>query len=54
LPNRGRRLIEVVRALDTAGVQATDVHRRDATLDDVFLTVVRNRSHQQPEDVVAS
>jgi len=35
----GTRLIEVVRALDAAGVEATDVHRREATLDDVFLTL---------------
>jgi ABC-2 type transport system ATP-binding protein len=35
----GTRLIEVVRALDAAGVDATDVHRREATLDDVFLTL---------------
>ena len=30
------RLIEVVRALDAAGVDAIDVHRRVATLDDVL------------------
>jgi ABC-2 type transport system ATP-binding protein len=35
----GTRLMEVVRALDAAGVEAVDVHRRDATLDDVFLTL---------------
>jgi ABC-2 type transport system ATP-binding protein len=35
------RLIEVVRALDSAGVDATDVHRREATLDDVFLSLTR-------------
>jgi len=35
----GTRLVEVVRALDAAGVEAIDVHRRDATLDDVFLTI---------------
>ncbi len=35
----GTRLVEVVRALDAAGVDAKDVHRRDATLDDVFLTL---------------
>jgi hypothetical protein len=28
-----------VRALDVAGVEATDVHRRDATLEDVFLAL---------------
>jgi ABC-2 type transport system ATP-binding protein len=35
----GTPLLEVVRALDTAGVAATDVHRREATLDDVFLSL---------------
>jgi ABC-2 type transport system ATP-binding protein len=35
------RLIEVVRALDEAGVDATDVHRREATLDDVFLSLTQ-------------
>jgi ABC-2 type transport system ATP-binding protein len=35
----GTRLVEVVRALDSAGVDAVDVQRRDATLDDVFLTL---------------
>ena len=35
----GTRLIEVVRALDAAGVDAVDVHRREATLDDVFLAI---------------
>jgi ABC-2 type transport system ATP-binding protein len=35
----GTRLVEVVRALDAAGIDASDVHRRDATLDDVFLSL---------------
>jgi ABC-2 type transport system ATP-binding protein len=35
----GTRLIEVVRALDAADVDAVDVQRREATLDDVFLTL---------------
>jgi ABC-2 type transport system ATP-binding protein len=35
----GTRLMEVVRALDAAGVDAVDVHRREATLDDVFLSL---------------
>jgi ABC-2 type transport system ATP-binding protein len=38
----GTRLMEIVRALDSAGVEATDVQRREATLDDVFLTITRN------------
>jgi ABC-2 type transport system ATP-binding protein len=35
----GTRLIEIVRALDAAGVEAVDIRRREATLDDVFLTL---------------
>jgi hypothetical protein len=35
----GTRLIEVVRALDVAGVDAADIQRREPTLDDVFLTL---------------
>lgn len=35
----GTRLIEIVRALDAAGVDAHDVQRRQPTLDDVFLTI---------------
>jgi ABC-2 type transport system ATP-binding protein len=38
----GTRLLEIARALDTAGVAARDVHRRQATLDDVFLTLTRS------------
>ena len=39
-PLRGDvRLIEIVRALDGAGIDAVDVHRREPTLDDVFLTL---------------
>jgi ABC-2 type transport system ATP-binding protein len=33
------RLIEVVRALEEAGVDAHDVRRREATLDDVFFSL---------------
>jgi ABC-2 type transport system ATP-binding protein len=35
----GVPLAEVVRALDAAGVDTTDLHRREATLDDVFLAL---------------
>jgi len=35
----GVPLTEVVRALDAAEVDTTDLHRREATLDDVFLTL---------------
>jgi ABC-2 type transport system ATP-binding protein len=47
---RGTRLIEIVRALDAAGVDATDVHRREATLDDVFLTITRNQTQPHPQE----
>ncbi len=40
LPVRpGVRLMEVLRALDAAGLDALDLNRRSATLDDVFLTL---------------
>jgi ABC-2 type transport system ATP-binding protein len=35
----GVALVDVVRGLDAAGVSVTDLHRREATLDDVFLTL---------------
>lgn len=35
----GVRLIDVVRALDEAGIEALDATRRQVTLDDVFLTL---------------
>jgi ABC-2 type transport system ATP-binding protein len=35
----GTRLIDVVRALDDAGIDAVDLNRRQASLDDVFLTL---------------
>jgi ABC-2 type transport system ATP-binding protein len=35
----GARLMDVMRALDAAGVDALDLNRREATLDDVFLTL---------------
>ncbi len=41
------RLIEVVRALDEARIEATDVHRREATLDDVFLSLTRPAQAQE-------
>jgi ABC-2 type transport system ATP-binding protein len=41
------RLVEVVRALDEAGVDAKDVHRREATLDDVFLSITHSPHAQE-------
>ncbi|MFT3851494.1 MAG: ATP-binding cassette domain-containing protein [Ilumatobacteraceae bacterium] len=40
----GTRLIDVVRALDEAGIDAVDLNRRQATLDDVFLTLTGSGS----------
>ena len=37
--HEGTRLIDVVRALDEAGIDAADINRRQASLDDVFLTL---------------
>jgi ABC-2 type transport system ATP-binding protein len=52
----GTRLVEVVHALDTAGVDAVDVHRREATLDDVFLTLTgtQREAATEPEGVSAT
>jgi hypothetical protein len=33
------RLIDVMRAVDDAGIDVVDVNRRQATLDDVFLSL---------------
>ena len=47
----GTRLIDVVRTLDEAGIDAIDINRREATLDDVFLTVTADAddaSHTAP------
>jgi ABC-2 type transport system ATP-binding protein len=44
----GVRIIDVVRALDDAGIEAVDIARREATLDDVFLTLTSaSRPHQE-------
>jgi ABC-2 type transport system ATP-binding protein len=40
----GTPLLEIARALDAAGVPARDVHRREATLDDVFLSLTAGRA----------
>ena len=41
--------MEVMRALDAAGIDAVDLHRRQASLDDVFLTLTG--SSQAPVEV---
>jgi ABC-2 type transport system ATP-binding protein len=55
VPLRERvRLVDVVRALDARGVEAVDVQRREATLDDVFLMVTGSRPvDDAPEEVAA-
>jgi ABC-2 type transport system ATP-binding protein len=48
----GTRLMDVVRALDAEGVEATDVQRREATLDDAFLTLTGSRREaEEPADL---
>ena len=47
--NEGTRLIDVVRALDEAGIDAIDINRRQATLDDVFLTLTSPSSPAEHE-----
>ena len=39
------RLIDLVRALDDAGIDAVDVDRRQSTLDDVFLTLTTSATN---------
>ena len=46
----GVRVIDVVRALDEAGIDAVDITRREATLDDVFLALTSRPSTQQPSN----
>ena len=48
----GVRVIDVVRALDEAGIDAVDITRREATLDEVFLDP-HQRSTRPAEEVPA-
>jgi daunorubicin resistance ABC transporter ATP-binding subunit len=41
--NADVRLMDVVRALDTAGIEVLEIERRGASLDDVFLAVTGSR-----------
>jgi ABC-2 type transport system ATP-binding protein len=43
----GVRVIDVVRALDEAGIDSVDINRREATLDDVFLSLTSARRENQ-------
>ena len=55
VPLRERvRLVDVVRALDAEGVEAVDVQRREATLDDVFLTVTGTRHVEDTSEGIAA
>ena len=47
--NDGTRLIDVVRALEDAGVDPVDINRRQASLDDVFLTLTTPRRRDAEE-----
>jgi ABC-2 type transport system ATP-binding protein len=49
----GAPLIEVVRALDAAGVDAADVRIREATLDDVFLSLTGHATAEAALEVAA-
>jgi ABC-2 type transport system ATP-binding protein len=49
----GVRLIEVLRALDGAGIEAVDLNRRGATLDDVFLTLTGSTERPELDEVPA-
>jgi ABC-2 type transport system ATP-binding protein len=48
----GVRLVDVMRAVDEAGVDAVDVNRRQATLDDVFLTLTDPDADRPTDDLV--
>jgi ABC-2 type transport system ATP-binding protein len=43
----GTRLVDVVRTLDDAGIDVVDVHRREATLDDVFLSLTSSEDRRE-------
>lgn len=47
----GVRLIDIVRALDDAGIDALDIDRRQATLDDVFLALTSAPRTTTPQEV---
>jgi ABC-2 type transport system ATP-binding protein len=49
----GVRLVEVVRALDADGLDAVDLNRRGATLDDVFLSLTGATQRPELEEVPA-
>jgi ABC-2 type transport system ATP-binding protein len=46
----GVRLMDVMRSLDAAGIDAVDLNRRQATLDDVFLTLTGQKGTEPEAD----
>ena len=50
----GTRVVDVVRALDDAGIDVIDVNRRQATLDDVFLALTTPASRQAELQAVSA
>jgi len=46
--SEGTRLIDVLRAVEDAGVDALDLNRRQPTLDDVFLTLTADHDGPAP------
>jgi ABC-2 type transport system ATP-binding protein len=44
----GVRLMDVMRSLDAAGIDAVDLNRRQATLDDVFLILTGEKGSDEP------
>jgi ABC-2 type transport system ATP-binding protein len=48
----GTPLLDVVRALDGAGVAAKDIHRREPTLDDVFMSLTTIRAPRTDREEV--
>jgi ABC-2 type transport system ATP-binding protein len=50
----GVRVIDVVRALDDAGIDAVDISRREATLDDVFLALTSGSRPTSSDSISAA
>ncbi len=46
----GTRIVDVVRTLDDAGIDAIDVARREATLDDVFVALTHKTQTERPNN----
>ena len=45
--HEGVRLMQVMRALDHDSIDAIDVHRREASLDDVFLSLTDDKTPEE-------